>query len=288
MRFFNENKNNSYVFSSKRFLSNYPTCAPCCTFDSKDVFYPTMNHLLTTENAQIAKNSDTCCLNKLQVDCRIQCYKKKRKYEKMMKNIRYNSTNIKQSISASSNQLNSNHKRKKFDAIVNANSHYINNYDLNNQTSLSSFSTLPHTNESQISERTFSSTKFEGSQTALYMNQNIQDLKNSIDNLKSLIVQQNNSSQIPSISKLFFDKFSQFFNLFKYSSKSPKHSINDECIRILENNHLKKENLLSIYHLYDKNEAIFQNWLRTFMPDYLLPLLLNYVKHFDSISTDKE
>ena len=64
--------------------------------------------------------------------------------------------------------------------------------------------------------------------------------------------------------------------------------INEECCRILEYNNLTKQNLLSIYHLFDKNETIFLNWLRTIMPDYILPLLLNYVKYFDSIATDNK
>jgi hypothetical protein len=113
------------------------------------------------------------------------------------------------------------------------------------------------------------------------MNQNIQNLKISIDNLTTLLC--NRSISIPSIS--FLDKFRRFFSFFKSPTKD---QINEECCQILQRNHLTKQNLLSIYHLFDKNETIFLNWLRTIMPEYFLPLLLNYVKHFDSISTDNE
>jgi hypothetical protein len=64
--------------------------------------------------------------------------------------------------------------------------------------------------------------------------------------------------------------------------------MNEECYQILQRNHLTKQNLLHIYHLFNKNEILFLNWLRTIMPEYSLPLLLNYVKHFDSISTDND
>jgi len=134
------------------------------------------------------------------------------------------------------------------------------------------------------------------SQSRLHMNQNIQDLKTSVDNLTQLIVHYQNLSQtnllsnrsisIPSIS--FIDKFRRFFTFLKSSSKPPRDEINEECCQILQRNHLTKQNLLSIYHLFDKNETIFLNWLRTIMPEYFLPLLLNYVKHFHSISTDNE
>lgn len=112
-----------------------------------------------------------------------------------------------------------------------------------------------------------------------------------------MIVHRQNSSQttllsnrlistIPSIP--FIDKFFRFFSLFKSSSKSNEDQINEECNQILKRNHLTKQNLLSIYNLFNKNERIFLNWLRTIMPEYFLPLLLNYVKHFDLISTDND
>jgi hypothetical protein len=89
--------------------------------------------------------------------------------------------------------------------------------------------------------------------------------------------------QNPSIS--FIDKLRR---LFSFSSKQSRELINEECCQILERNHLTKQNLISIYHLFDKNETIFLNWLRTIMPESFLPLLLNYVKYSDLISTDNK
>lgn len=117
-------------------------------------------------------------------------------------------------------------------------------------------------------------------------------MKSSINHLTELFVQEKVSSQSPSSSLYqlifnhsfsLFNRFRQFFNIFKSSSQSNKDLINEQCCRILEYNNLTKQNLLSIYHLFDKNETMFLNWLRTLMPDYMLPLLLNYVKYFDSL-----
>ncbi|CAF2785860.1 unnamed protein product [Rotaria sp. Silwood2] len=313
MNFFNENKNNSTIFSTNNSLSNYRRCTPCYPYDAKNLFYPKFNNFSTIESDfkenNLIKNPDTCCLNKLQVDCRIQCYKKKKKHNKLLHNKRHNSIHSSQSLKRSislSSQLSQNQKQKKFDSTTNINSHYIHNYDIDSQTSSSILSTLSNTNESDITEQTFSSMEaekeyknksanaqqhYKRSQSRLHINQNIQDLKSSIDNLIELIVQQKNPCQISSLpnqSISFLDKIRRFFTFFKSSSKSTKDLINEECCQILEYHHLTKQNLLSIYHLFDKNETIFLNWLRKIMPDYILPLLLNYVKYFDSISTDNE
>jgi hypothetical protein len=113
----------------------------------------------------------------------------------------------------------------------------------------------------------------------IHINESIQNLKSSIDNLTQLIVHHQNTSP-PTLS--FLDRFLRFFNFFK----STDNQLNEECCQILQRHHLTKENLLHIYHLFDKNDTIFLNWLRTIMPEYFLPLLLNYVKNFHSISTD--
>ena len=265
MNLFNEinNKSNSYLLSSKGSSAAFRTCTPCCPFDTKNLPHPQINQSNTNVN-EITSNSDACCLSKLQVDCRIQRHKKKNK--------RYDSIHSFRST-----------KRNRFGS----NSHYMHNYDLTSSSSSS--------NESEQSEREYryhnksaslrnplsSADAHQHSQSQLTINKNIQDLKTSIDNLTQLITHHENPPQ--SIS--FLDKLCRFFTSFKSSSKD---LINEECCQILERNHLTKQNLLSIYHLFDKNETIFLSWLRTIMPEYFLPLLLNYVKHFDSISTDNE
>ena len=82
MNCFNENKNNSSLFSSNKSLTNHRTCTSCCPYDAKNILHPKFNnfpsHDTNVNENGLIKTSDTCCLSKLQVDCRIQCYKKKR------------------------------------------------------------------------------------------------------------------------------------------------------------------------------------------------------------------
>ncbi|CAF3954181.1 unnamed protein product [Rotaria magnacalcarata] len=298
MSWFNKNKNNSSLFFSNKPLTNHRTCTSCCPYDAENLLHPKFNNFLShdtdvKENG-FKKNSDTCCLSKLQVDCRIQCYKKKKNHEKMMNTKIYDSINstpnIKRSISSSSGRLSSIQKRKRFDSTTNTNSHYIRNYDFDDQASSSSLSTLSNINESEITEQTFSSVESEKklkynyksastifnecihalqyrkrSPSKLHINQNIQDLKTSINNLTELIVQQQNPSQIstlskPTISISFLDRLRRVFKLFKSSSKPTNDCINEECFRILECNHLTKQTLLGVYQLFDRNETLFLNW----------------------------
>lgn len=163
MNWFNENKNNSYVFSSKSPISNDQICTPCCPYDTRNLLHPKVNSFFpiqtdVKENGSI-KNLDTCCLNNLRVDCRIRCHKTKRKRKKWMKINRYDSLNlspsIKRSISSSS-QLSPIPKRTKIDSITNTNSHYIQSNDIDSQTSSSSLST-----ETEATEKTFSSLESE-------------------------------------------------------------------------------------------------------------------------------
>jgi len=161
----NEYRNNSYLIPSKRPSTTLRTCTSCCPFDAKNLLHPQFNYSSANqkdikENG-IITNSDACCLSTLQVDCHIQCpkKKKKKKYEKMMKNKRYDSVhssqNTKRSISSSS-QLSPNQKRKKFSSSTNVNSHYTHNYDCDSQTS-SSLSTSSNTDGSEITEQSYSS-----------------------------------------------------------------------------------------------------------------------------------
>lgn len=166
----NEKINNSYLISSTEGSSSFlRACTPLCPFDAKNLphpqfIYPSIHSTDRKENG-IITNSDACCLSKLQVDCRIQCHKRKKKYDKMKKNKRYNSRHssqsTKQSISSSSSssQLSPNQKRKKFDSNTNVNSHYTYDYDCHTQTSSSSYLISSNTSESDIAERSYSSNK---------------------------------------------------------------------------------------------------------------------------------
>ena len=60
--------------------------------------------------------------------------------------------------------------------------------------------------------------------------------------------------------------------------------MDEQCCQILERHHLTKSSLPSLYDLSARNDAIFLNWLRTIMPEHLLPFLLNYAKHGHTIS----
>jgi hypothetical protein len=281
----NENRKNSYLISSKESIG---ACTSCCPFDAKNIAHPYLNYYPSMNRTGIMNNSDACCLSKLQVDCRIQCPKKKKK----KKTKQYYSS---QSISSASNQLSPNPKRKK---ISSTNSN-------DSQTSSSSLSISSNTNTSEQSLFSKNSTYYQKSASMIFksyrftrtssftsdaqrydrnrvhINESIQNLKTSIDNLTQLIVHHKNSS--PSTFS-FLDRFRRFFNFFKSSD----NQLNEECCQILQHHHLTKENLLHIYHLFDKNDTIFLHWLRTIMPEYFLPLLLNYVKHFHSISTDND
>lgn len=85
----------------------------------------------------------------------------------------------------------------------------------------------------------------------------------------------------------FIEQCRRFFSLFKWFSPTKEPSlINEEFNQILQRNHITKEHLRHIYHLCERNETIFLNWLRTIIPESFHPFLLNYVKHFDSRSTD--
>jgi len=158
----NEYRNNSYLIPSKRPSTTLRTCTSCCPFDAKNLLHPQFNYSSANqkdikENG-IITNSDACCLSKLQVDCHIQCHKKKKKkkYEKMMKTKRYDSIHSSQSTKrsiSSSSQLSPNQKRKKFSSSTNINSHYTHNYDCDSQTS----SSLSTSNESEITEQSYSS-----------------------------------------------------------------------------------------------------------------------------------
>ena len=123
-------------------------------------------------------------------------------------------------------------------------------------------------------------------QSRIHINEHIQNLKTSIDNLTQLIVHHQNpvSSTLSSHrSTSFLDKFRRLFTLFQSSPKPNTNQLNEECYQILQRHHLTKENLVNIYQLFDRNETIFLNWLRTIMPESFLLVLLNYVKYFDSI-----
>lgn len=84
----------------------FRTCTPCCPFDMENLPHPrmdlsSMNMFDMQQLNGTVRNSDVCCLSRLQVDCRIQCPKKKKKSKK---NKRLNSThsylNTKRSISS--------------------------------------------------------------------------------------------------------------------------------------------------------------------------------------------
>ena len=164
MNLFNENKNNSYLFSSKESSAVLRTCTSCCPFDAKNLPHPQFNYSSSNQT-----NADACCLSKLQVDCHIQCRKKKKKHKKMMKNKGYDSIqsvqSTKRSIS-SSNQLSPNMKRKKLGSSTNTNSHYIDNYDLQS-SSTSSLSTSSTSDASYITQQSFSSNRYYNKSTSM-------------------------------------------------------------------------------------------------------------------------
>ena len=117
----NVNRNNSYLISSHGSSALVRTCTNCCPFDRENLPHPFFNY-------SSMKNSDACCLSKLQVECRIQRPKKKKKRH-------HSSLSIQRSISSS------NPKRKKFD---------------DSHTNISS-SSSNSTNISSRSEQSFSS-----------------------------------------------------------------------------------------------------------------------------------
>ncbi len=143
----NENRNNSYLFSSKKSTPALRTCTSCCPFDTQNLPHPQFNYSsikqIDMNGNRIITNTDACCLTKLQVDCRIQCQKKKKKHKK---NKRYDSIHsslsTKRSISSSSSS--SIQQRKKF---TNTNSHFIHTYDSQTSSSASS-----NTNESRYTD----------------------------------------------------------------------------------------------------------------------------------------
>ena len=107
------------------------------------------------------------------------------------------------------------------------------------------------------------------------LEEKIEHLKRSIDQLTQLIVR-------PTTSNSWFEKIRRFWPFFQ-----SKTSINDECCRILNDNHLTKNQLIDIYQLFDRNETIFRQWLRTFLPEHFVSLLFNYVEHFPSTSSSQ-
>ena len=113
----NENRKNSSI-------GVLQTCTSCCPFDAKKIPHPYFN----------ARTVDACCLSKLQVDCRIQCPKKKKK-----KNKQYSSASS-LSIQSVSSASSPNPKRKK-----------ISSNDFDSQTSSLSLSVPSNTNVSQQS-----------------------------------------------------------------------------------------------------------------------------------------
>ena len=128
----NMTKNNSYIIPSREILPIYRTC---CPYDTKNFIHPRLN-LTSSTNQMKIKNIDTCCLNKLQVDCRIQCHKKKKTYDCQRKTDSIQSfPNTKRTISL----LSSSRKQRKFDSNTNVNSY---NYDLNTTTSEQTFSSI--------------------------------------------------------------------------------------------------------------------------------------------------
>ena len=104
------------------------------------------------------------------------------------------------------------------------------------------------------------------------LDEKIDTLKHSIDQLTQMIVR-------PAPSNWWLEKLRRFFRFFQTSS------INDECCQVLGEHHLNKTQLIGIYQLFDRNDVAFLQWLRTFLPEHLVPLLLNYVQHFSKHSS---
>jgi hypothetical protein len=204
------------LFSSKESSAVLRTCTSCCPFDAKNLRHPQFNYSSSNqtnskENGMIT-NSDACCLSKLQVDCHIQCRKKKKKHKKKK---RYNSIHsvqsTKRSISSSS-QLSPNIKRKKFGSSTNTNSHYIQNYDFDSQTSSSSsLSTSSTSDESEITQQSFSSNR--SKHEYRYYNKSASTTLNHIYSILSCI-RCTTTSQRKSITITSKSKYSRFKSLY--------------------------------------------------------------------------
>jgi hypothetical protein len=120
---------------------------------------------------------------------------------------------------------------------------------------------------------------FDDHQAPTRICQSIETLQTSLDQLRQLMIHQQQPLS-------FLAKLRRFFGSFKFSFTPPADAIDEHCSEILQRNQLTKQKLFSIYHLFDRNDTFFLNWLQTIMPNYFLPPLLNYVKHLDSIPTD--
>ena len=144
---------------------------------------------------------------------------------------------------------------------------------------------------SDVVERSSGSMNYHSNSSQLHMDQNIEQIKTSLDRLTQWMVHHQRSSSAlstngPSLSLI--DRLRRFFTSFNVSSTDPTKlsdaTIDEECCRILERHRLTKSILPSLYDLSDRNDAVFLHWLRTIMPEQLLPFLLNYVKHGHTIS----